>query len=80
MDVAPRGAAGAQGVPRTQTALWLLRSLRKTSNQWKLKGGCSFFPQNTLLTPFFLLSFLSLFTHLLSSLLFYSPLTLEETT
>lgn len=50
---------GLTGVPQIQTALWLLRNLSQTSSKWRLKGGCSFFPQNTLLTPFFLSSSIS---------------------
>lgn len=77
----PCGAARAPGVPRIQTALWLLRGLSKISSEWKLKGGCSFFPQNMLLTPFFLSSSISQSFYSPTFLpFFYSPLISEEAT
>lgn len=62
---------GLTGVPQIQTATWLLRNLSKTSSKWKLKGGCFSFPQNTLLTPFFLSSSISQSFHSPTFILFF---------
>lgn len=51
---AAHSAAGTQACASTsRTALWLFRSLSKTSSKRKGRVGCSFFLHSTLLMPFF---------------------------